>query len=61
MVEVVSWIASKLGINDVLSAEAGNERGNKKLCNQLMLASGYQLRYQSYRDGYGELLGQGHC
>ena len=57
--EVVGWITNKLGINDFLSAEAGNERGNKKLCNQLMLASGYQLRYQSYRDGYGELLGKG--
>ncbi len=52
MIEVVSWIAVQLGIEKFLSDDAINERGNKKLGNQLMLASGYQLRYSDFRAGY---------
>lgn len=56
MVEVVSWIAEQLGIEDFLSTEATNERGNKKLNNALMLASGYKLRYETWQQGYAEML-----
>lgn len=56
MVEVVSWIAKRLGIEDFLSTEATNERGNKRLSNRRMLSTGYHLRYQSFRDGYTTLL-----
>jgi nucleoside-diphosphate-sugar epimerase len=56
MVEVVSWIAAQLGIGKFLSDDAINERGNKKLGNQLMLASGYQLLYSDFRAGYIEMI-----
>lgn len=56
MVEVVSWIAEQLGVEDFLSTDATNERGNKKLNNALMLASGYKLRYETYQQGYVEML-----
>ncbi|PUA27635.1 MAG: NAD(P)-dependent oxidoreductase [Cellvibrio sp. 79] len=58
MVEVVSWIAEQLGIGDFLSPEATNERGNKKLSNALMLASGYTLRYETWQKGYTEMLNE---
>ena len=45
-----------MGIEDFLSTEAINERGNKKLSNALMLASGYKLRYETWQKGYAEML-----
>ena len=56
MVEVVSWIASELGVTDFLSADAVNVRGNKRLSNRLMLATGYTLGYKDFRQGYGDML-----
>lgn len=56
MIDVVSWIAAQLGIEQFLSNEAVNERGNKQLSNQLLLASGYKLKYDSFRDGYAAML-----
>ncbi len=56
MIEVVSWIAAQLGIEKFLSDDAVNERGNKQLSNQLMLASGYQLRYSDFRAGYAGMI-----
>lgn len=56
MVEVVSWIAGQLGIVDFLSSEAVNERGNKRIGNQLLLTSGYSLRYPDFRAGYAGLI-----
>lgn len=56
MVEVVSWIAGQLGIEDYLSTDAINERGNKRISNQRLLASGYTLRHADFRSGYAELL-----
>lgn len=58
MVEVVSWIAEQLGVDDFLSTEVTNERGNKQLSNALMLASGYKLRYETWQQGYAEMLGE---
>lgn len=58
MVEVVSWIAQALGIDEFLAADAVNERGNKRISNQRLLASGFQLRYPDFRIGYRELLQQ---
>lgn len=58
MVEVVSWIAAQLKVQDFLSAETTNERGNKKLSNALMLNSGYKLRYDTYQQGYAEMLNE---
>ncbi len=56
MIEVVSWIAAQLGIEKFLSDDAVNERGNKQLNNQLMLASGYKLRYGDFRAGYAGMI-----
>ncbi len=56
MIEVVSWIAGQLGIENYLSDDAINERGNKRISNQRLLASGYSLRHADFRSGYAELL-----
>lgn len=56
MIEVVSWIAGQLGVEDFLSPDAVNERGNKQISNRRLLASGYALRYPDFRTGYAELI-----
>jgi nucleoside-diphosphate-sugar epimerase len=56
MVEVVSWIANVLNINDFLSANAINERGNKRISNELLLESGYQFLYPDFKLGYKNIL-----
>jgi len=56
MIEVVSWIAKQLGAENFLSSDAINERGNKRIANQRLLASGYLLQYPDFRSGYAELI-----
>lgn len=56
MVEVVSWIAEHLGIKDFLADAAVNERGNKRINNQRLLATGYRLHYPDFKQGYKEML-----
>lgn len=56
MIDVVSWIAERLGIENFLSLDAINERGNKRISNQRLLASGYQLQFVDFRSGYGPLI-----
>jgi len=56
MIEVVSWIAGQFGINDFLSLDAVNERGNKRISNERLLASGYSFHYPNFRMGYTELI-----
>jgi nucleoside-diphosphate-sugar epimerase len=56
MIDVVSWIARQLSVEDFVSSAAVNERGNKKLSNRRMLATGYQLRYSSFDQGYQEMV-----
>jgi nucleoside-diphosphate-sugar epimerase len=56
MIDVVSWIAEQLGIEDFLSPDTVNERGNKQISNQRLLESGYHLRYADFRSGYAPLL-----
>ncbi len=56
MIEVVSWIAGQLDVEDFISPDAMNERGNKRISNQRLLASGYALRYPDFRAGYAELI-----
>lgn len=56
MIEVVSWIAGQLGIENYLSDDAINERGNKRVSNHRLLACGYSLRYADFRSGYAGLL-----
>jgi nucleoside-diphosphate-sugar epimerase len=56
MFEVVSWIAEQLGIRDFLASDAVNERGNKRISNQRLLATGYSFRYPDFRAGYAGLI-----
>lgn len=56
MIEVVRWIAGQLGAEDFLSPDAPNERGNKRISNRRLRASGYSLRYPDFRIGYAELI-----
>lgn len=56
MFEVVSWIAQRLGIENFVSPDAVNERGNKRISNQHLLATGYQLQFADFRSGYGPLV-----
>ncbi len=58
MVEVVSWIATQLSIDNFFAADATNERGNKRISNQRLLKSGLTLRYPHFKTGYAELLRQ---
>lgn len=56
MIDIVSWIAKQSGVEDFLSPAVTNARGNKRLSNRLMLATGYQLRYESFEKGYQDML-----
>lgn len=51
--EVLNWIAAKLGVApQIIPAVAGG----KRLSNQAMLATGFQLQYPTYQAGYQSLL-----
>lgn len=70
--EVLSWLARELGappprVVDPFSAASRTsppdrseaptaERTSKRCSNALLRASGYRLRYPTYREGYGALL-----
>ena len=56
MLEVVSWIAEQLGVEDFLSPNATNERGNKRCSNQHLLDSGFVFSYPTFKDGYAQML-----
>lgn len=56
MADVVSWIAIQLGVEDFFAIDAVNDRGNKKISNQHLLASGYRLIHPDFRSGYATLL-----
>jgi nucleoside-diphosphate-sugar epimerase len=56
--EVAAWLAEQLGLD--LSEVAPTPRrrdGNKRCSNARLRASGYRLRYPTFREGYAELLG----
>jgi nucleoside-diphosphate-sugar epimerase len=53
--DVLLWIAGKLG-KDVSAIEVPIVQGNKRLNNQRMLNSGYQLIYPDYQSGYQSLI-----
>jgi nucleoside-diphosphate-sugar epimerase len=51
--EVLNWIAAKLGVAPQTIPAAA---GGKRLSNQAMLATGFQLQYPTYQAGYQALL-----
>jgi nucleoside-diphosphate-sugar epimerase len=57
MWELKQWLAQQLGIaTGQLLQESPTRRNSKRCRNRRMLASGYRLLYQGYRQGYGALL-----
>lgn len=59
-VAVRAWLARRLGLDPGGLQPTTSERGaNKRCSNRRMLASGYPLRYPSFRDGYGALSDSG--
>lgn len=58
--EVMAWLAQQLGRPPPAVDELGARlpTGNKRLRNQRLRASGFVLRYPSYREGYGAILGE---
>ncbi|GAA5524695.1 hypothetical protein Maes01_01252 [Microbulbifer aestuariivivens] len=58
MHELQLWLARAMGYTAAHLREysTDTERGSKKLSNQRMLATGYQLKYPDYRAGYSALL-----
>jgi hypothetical protein len=59
MWELKHWLAQQLQINSQhWQALATTRRNSKRCSNRRMLASGYQLIYPGYRQGYGALLRQ---
>ena len=58
--EVIAFIAQQLGVPAPAAPEGGPTpaaRGGHKRCrNGLLRATGYRLRYPSYREGYGAML-----
>lgn len=59
--ELMDWLAARLGLPAPPRAAQppGGLRGSNKRCrNDKLKATGFTLRYPSYREGYGALLGQ---
>lgn len=59
---VLEWLAQTLGAPPPRTSDAGNVRergGNKRCSNRRLRASGYQLLYPTFREGYAALVRAG--
>lgn len=57
--ELMDWLAAQLGLPQperIPSTPARTRAGNKRCRNSKLKATGFQLRYPSYREGYAALL-----
>jgi nucleoside-diphosphate-sugar epimerase len=55
--DVVSYLAERLGVAMPAHPPEPSERGGHKRCrNQRLKATGYRLKYPSYREGYAAML-----
>ncbi len=55
--DVRAWIAVRLGLDPAqLTASDSGRGGHKRCSNARLLASGFQLQYPGFRDGYEELI-----
>lgn len=56
---VLRWLASAMGAPTPISdpSSRGRVRSSKRCRNARLLASGYEFRYPSFREGYASLLG----
>lgn len=63
--EVKRWLARRLGVAEPPPAESGPSstsrrmRSNKRCSNARLRASGFELDYPTYREGYGALIDAG--
>lgn len=60
--ELMDWLADQLGLPRPprTAAAPGGRRGSNKRCrNDRLKATGFRLRYPSYREGYGALIAAG--
>lgn len=53
---VRQWLAERLGVAELAPSPSGRG-GNKRVANTRLKATGFRLRYPTYREGYGALLG----
>lgn len=59
--QVKRWLAGQMNIDPAeLSTDSETRRSSKRCSNQRLLASGYQLLYPGYQQGYAELLKAGN-
>lgn len=56
--ETLTWLRNKLNINQLANQYAKRRVGSKRLSNKLAKTIGWQPYYQSYQEGYTELLRQ---
>lgn len=57
--ELMDWLAGRMGLPapERVSQPAGGVRGSNKRCrNDKLRATGFEFRYPTYREGYGEML-----
>jgi len=60
--ELMDWLAERMGLPrpERIGAPPGGARGSNKRCrNDKLKATGFRLRYPSYREGYAALLESG--
>jgi nucleoside-diphosphate-sugar epimerase len=58
--EVLRWLADRLGAPPPTVTDDGSgRRGSKRCSNARLRASGYRMRYPSFRDGYADMLTAG--
>lgn len=54
---IKQWLAEQLGVDPTtLTVSTNGRRGSKRIGNNKMLATGYSLRYPSYKIGYAEVV-----
>jgi len=58
--EVLRWIAARLGVEppETVAADGTRraQRSNKRVSSERLVASGYEHRYPTFREGYGEMI-----
>lgn len=57
--ELMDWLAKRMGLPapERVALPVGGVRGSNKRCrNDKLKATGFEFRYPSYREGYGEML-----
>ena len=53
---VMTWMAERLGLPAPPTADTGDGNRGKRCRNARLVASGYELEYPSYREGYGAVI-----